>query len=92
MDSTSRSATGVISSKADLSPELLAKYEAYVAKKNAPNALYETQAQAYGKFSAPYTGPEHARAGNFSKYFLSKKGILKSTLDTSVAKSKFPTR
>ena len=92
MDGTSRSSTGVVSSKADLSPELLAKYEAFIAKKNAPNALYETQQQAYGKFSAPYTGPAHARAGNFSKFFLSKKGLMRSTLDTSVAKSKYPTR
>ena len=90
--STSTASTGVISRRSDLPPDLLAAYEAHLARKAAPNPLYETEKHVYGNFKAAYTAPAHARAGNFSKFFLSRKGEMKSTLDTSSVKSKYPTR
>ncbi len=97
MENTARStasaaSTGVISRRSDLPPDLLAAYEAHLAHKAAPNPLYETEKHTYGNFKADYTRPPHARAGNFSKFFLSRKGQMKSTLDCSTTKSKYPTR
>lgn len=92
MEGTSRSSTGVISKRSEMPPELLAAFEAHLAHKAAPNPLYATESRGFGDFKAPYTAPLHARAGNFSKFFLSRKGQMKSTLDTSISKSKYPTR
>lgn len=99
MSSTTRSSstttagsTGVISKRSEMPLDLLEKFEALQAKKNAPNPLYALEAHTYGNFQASYAAPVHARAGNFSRYFMSKKGLMKSTLDTSITKSKFPTR
>ncbi len=89
MEGTSRSSTGVMSSKADMPPDLLAKFEAWQTRSSLNNPLYAQEAHTYGKFEASYAGPKHARAGNFSKHFLSKKGVTKSTLDTSISRKSF---
>lgn len=92
MEGTSRSHTGIISKKSEMPPDLLAKFEAWQTKKSAPNPLYDLESRRFGSFTASYEAPAHARAGNFSKYFLSRKGQLKSTMDTSAIKSNYPTR
>ena len=50
--------------------------------------LYETEGRQWGTVprgvEVEYTSPKFAKAGNFSKYFLSRKGQSKSTLDTSI--------
>jgi hypothetical protein len=87
---TSRGIT--ITRRDQLPPDLREKYEAIQTRKNAPNPVYELESHRFGKFEATYKIPEFACKGGFSKFFLPRKGELKSTLDTSMVKSKYPTR
>jgi len=88
MNSTGAQRTGNVIGKEDLSPELLEKYEAWQNRSSKSNPLYETEGHRYGVVprgeEVEFKSPKYAKAGNFSKHFLPRKGESKTTLDTAI--------
>ena len=84
---TQRSASGIVSRKEDLSPEMLAKFEAYINRGSKSHPLYQTEGHQYGVIPTGETpelqSPAFAKAGNFSKHFLPRKNESRTTLDTA---------
>jgi len=84
---TQRSSSGIVSRKEDLSPEMLAKFEAYINRPSKSHPLYQTEGHSYGVLPTGETvelqSPAFAKAGNFSKHFLPRKNESRTTLDTA---------